>query len=290
MDAHPPAHPCACLLPPGAGGARRPSCGLQRHPGRCAEARSQPGAARGTPELLTQGGKLYSSSQRGSRRVSESGRVVAGVEGAQRCPARPMPGWLHPGTCPFLLCCLDLLQDGPMCEMLWNDPQDQLGMVPNKVRGIRAGLAWRVHACCPGVLCTFHPGRPGSAPCPDLLALRPAPPSTLRAPPPPSPRCAQRGVGVAFGPDVAKRWLESQGLQMVVRSHEVRGAGSRWAGRGRRGVVRVGRSATAVHSSVVHTAGAASLVPPLPPPLSSHTHHPTPGPPPAPLTGQGRGL
>ncbi|PSC75771.1 Serine threonine-phosphatase 5 [Micractinium conductrix] len=57
-------------------------------------------------------------------------------------------------------------EDGPMCEMLWNDPQDQLGMVPNK-----------------------------------------------------------RGVGVAFGPDVAKRWLESQGLQMVVRSHEVKDEG-----------------------------------------------------------------
>ena len=26
------------------------------------------------------------------------------------------------------------LQDGPMCEMLWNDPQDQPGMMPNKVR------------------------------------------------------------------------------------------------------------------------------------------------------------
>ncbi len=37
---------------------------------------------------------------------------------------------------------------------------------------------------------------------------------------PPSP--PQRGVGVAFGPDVAKRWLEANGLQMVVRSHEVR--------------------------------------------------------------------
>lgn len=57
-------------------------------------------------------------------------------------------------------------EDGPMCEMLWNDPQDQPGMMPNK-----------------------------------------------------------RGVGVAFGPDVAKRWLESQGLQMVVRSHEVKEEG-----------------------------------------------------------------
>jgi hypothetical protein len=35
----------------------------------------------------------------------------------------------------------------------------------------------------------------------------------------------QRGVGVAFGPDVAKRWLEGQGLQMVVRSHEVKDEG-----------------------------------------------------------------
>lgn len=36
------------------------------------------------------------------------------------------------------------------------------------------------------------------------------------------PCLLQRGVGVAFGPDVAKRWLEANGLQMVVRSHEVR--------------------------------------------------------------------
>jgi serine/threonine-protein phosphatase 5 len=35
----------------------------------------------------------------------------------------------------------------------------------------------------------------------------------------------QRGVGVAFGPDVAKSWLESQGLSMVVRSHEVKEEG-----------------------------------------------------------------
>ena len=32
-------------------------------------------------------------------------------------------------------------------------------------------------------------------------------------------------MGVAFGPDVAKRWLEGQGLQMVVRSHEVKDEG-----------------------------------------------------------------
>jgi serine/threonine-protein phosphatase 5 len=32
-------------------------------------------------------------------------------------------------------------------------------------------------------------------------------------------------VGVAFGPDVAKAWLEANGLQMVVRSHEVKDAG-----------------------------------------------------------------
>ncbi|KAL4858796.1 Serine/threonine-protein phosphatase 5 [Chlorella vulgaris] len=55
---------------------------------------------------------------------------------------------------------------GPMCEMLWNDPQEAAGMTPNK-----------------------------------------------------------RGVGVAFGPDVAKAWLEGQGLQMVVRSHEVKDEG-----------------------------------------------------------------
>ena len=41
---------------------------------------------------------------------------------------------------------------------------------------------------------------------------------------PPRPT-AQRGVGVAFGPDVAQRWLAANGLQMVVRSHEVKEEG-----------------------------------------------------------------
>lgn len=33
---------------------------------------------------------------------------------------------------------------------------------------------------------------------------------------------SKRGVGVAFGPDVTKRFLEDNDLQLVVRSHEVR--------------------------------------------------------------------
>ena len=33
---------------------------------------------------------------------------------------------------------------------------------------------------------------------------------------------SKRGVGVGFGPDVTKRFLNDNGLQLLVRSHEVR--------------------------------------------------------------------
>lgn len=56
--------------------------------------------------------------------------------------------------------------EGPMCEMLWNDPQDEPGLTPNK-----------------------------------------------------------RGVGVAWGPDVTRQYLETNGLSLVVRSHEVKDEG-----------------------------------------------------------------
>lgn len=56
--------------------------------------------------------------------------------------------------------------EGPMCEILWNDPQDDLGTTPNK-----------------------------------------------------------RGVGVAFGPDITKQYLNDNNLMMVVRSHEVKDEG-----------------------------------------------------------------
>eukprot|EP00887_Chlorella_sp_A99_P006019 scaffold27.g6019.t1 len=55
---------------------------------------------------------------------------------------------------------------GIMCEMLWNDPQPEEGVVPNK-----------------------------------------------------------RGVGVAFGPDACKCFLQANELEMVVRSHEVKPEG-----------------------------------------------------------------
>ena len=53
-----------------------------------------------------------------------------------------------------------------MCELLWSDPQDEEGRLPNK-----------------------------------------------------------RGVGVAFGPDVTRSYLEANGLSLVVRSHEVKDEG-----------------------------------------------------------------
>ena len=57
-------------------------------------------------------------------------------------------------------------QEGIMCEMLWTDPQEQVGRSPSK-----------------------------------------------------------RGVGLAFGPDVTKRFLEANGVTAIIRSHEVRQEG-----------------------------------------------------------------
>ena len=33
---------------------------------------------------------------------------------------------------------------------------------------------------------------------------------------------SKRGIGVQFGPDVTRRFLEDNGLELLVRSHEVR--------------------------------------------------------------------
>jgi len=44
-----------------------------------------------------------------------------------------MPSWL-PVQLPKLDRNREPPEDGPMCEMLWNDPMDGRGMVPNKVR------------------------------------------------------------------------------------------------------------------------------------------------------------
>lgn len=55
---------------------------------------------------------------------------------------------------------------GPMCECLWNDPQEFPGKTPNK-----------------------------------------------------------RGVGFAFGPDLTKKYLQDNGLSLLVRSHEVKDEG-----------------------------------------------------------------
>lgn len=124
-----------------------------------------------------------------------------------------------------------------MCEMLWNDPQDQPGMLPNKVgRGTQSGHVVSWVGQCLGNARQHFPARhsmaqhqPACLPSgwPDLRMRRPRLHSHVWDTRPTHcwaflPRLLQRGVGVAFGPDVAKRWLESQGLQMVVRSHEVR--------------------------------------------------------------------
>jgi serine/threonine-protein phosphatase 5 len=36
---------------------------------------------------------------------------------------------------------------------------------------------------------------------------------------------SKRGVGLQFGPDITKKFLQDNGLKLVVRSHEVREGG-----------------------------------------------------------------
>ena len=41
----------------------------------------------------------------------------------------------------------------------------------------------------------------------------------------PGRAASQRGIGIRFGPDVTKRFLDDNGLQMIIRSHEVKSQG-----------------------------------------------------------------
>jgi serine/threonine-protein phosphatase 5 len=57
----------------------------------------------------------------------------------------------------------DIPESGPMCEILWNDPCKEKGIIPSK-----------------------------------------------------------RGIGICFGPDISKKFLEENSLDLLIRSHEVK--------------------------------------------------------------------
>lgn len=87
---------------------------------------------------------------------------------------------------------------GPMCECLWNDPQDM------PVRQGYTSMDTRFHDLLSRDLLS-HVSR-------SALAFQGTTPN-------------KRGVGYAFGPDVTKKYLEENGLSLLVRSHEVKEAG-----------------------------------------------------------------
>lgn len=88
-------------------------------------------------------------------------------------------------------------EDGPMCEMLWNDPQDAPGMTPNKV-GVVFMVCWeggwvggeRCEICCGTTLSTR------SLRCSQLATTSHQPPPRASRPSLPPPPAARRGGGL----------------------------------------------------------------------------------------------
>jgi hypothetical protein len=101
-----------------------------------------------------------------------------------------------------------------MCELLWSDPQPQAGRSPSK-RGVGVGFgaprSLRTARMRMTTLTSDLAGMAGLRASHDVR-------STIAM-------LTAIHLGLATGPDVTKRFLEQNNLELIVRSHEVRSAG-----------------------------------------------------------------